>query len=94
MTRGDAAEVMEIILNGYVGVVREAIVTAIAALREQDNRPESDTVKVVDSDQFKGWISVVGNDRYMVNCYGDIMNAETGMILKQAKNKAGYRKGL
>ena len=37
------------------------------------------------------WISVVGNDRYMVNRYGDVMNAETGMILKQAKNKAGYR---
>lgn len=37
------------------------------------------------------WISVVGNDRYMVNRYGDVMNAETGMILKQTKNKAGYR---
>ena len=37
------------------------------------------------------WIRVVGNDRYMVNRYGDVMNAETGMILKQAKNKAGYR---
>ena len=36
------------------------------------------------------WISVVGNDRYMVNRYGDVMNAETGMILKQQKNKAGY----
>ena len=37
-----------------------------------------------------GWISVVGNDRYMVNRYGDVMNTETGMILKQHKNKAGY----
>jgi hypothetical protein len=50
----------------------------------------------IQKDQFRevtkmiGWISVVGNDRYMVNRYGDVMNAETGMILKQQKNKAGY----
>lgn len=37
------------------------------------------------------WISVVGNDRYMVNRYGDVMNAETGMILRASTNKAGYK---
>lgn len=60
----------------------QAYEMAISALKEQD---------VTDTNVGNKWISVVGNDRYMVNRYGDVMNVRTGMILKQAKNKAGYK---
>lgn len=36
------------------------------------------------------WISVDANKRYAVNRYGDVMNCETGRILRPSKNKAGY----
>lgn len=36
------------------------------------------------------WANVKGNARYVVNRDGVVMNAESGKILKQAKNKAGY----
>lgn len=37
------------------------------------------------------WISVKSNERYCVNRNGEVMNAETGLILRPSVNKAGYQ---
>lgn len=55
MKREEAIKMFELYLGNdcYTLQFQTACSMAIAALREQDNRLESDTVKVVDSDQFK-----------------------------------------
>lgn len=104
MTREEAIKLLECSATELVGTMMQtdeqtavnqlqryvdAYDMAIAALREQDSNANQHVSNT--SNALGGWISVVGNDRYMVNRYGDVMNAETGMILRASTNKAGYQ---